>query len=137
MAIKLCILSDKLINWAIKIFHYLSEVCWNLSVLVNLWLFFLTIVYIFLVNWTFYNFIVTLHILVMPLVLKSIWPDTDIVTPAFIGLIFLRYDFFHLYLFVCGGCALSYIDVPILKSIKLGFVFLPSYHLFLLTGEFR
>lgn len=46
----------------------------------------------------------------MPLLLKSIWLDIDTASSAFVGLIFLTYNFFQLYVCVCGGGAvpLSY-----------------------------
>lgn len=72
----------------------------------------------------------------MPLLLKSIWLDIDTASSAFVGLIFLTYNFFQLY--VCGGGALYplAIDVSILKSVRLEYFFLLSNSHFLLTGGF-
>lgn len=47
----------------------------------------------------------------MPLLLKSIWLDIDTASSAFVGLIFLTYNFFQLYVCVCvwgGAVPLSY-----------------------------
>lgn len=114
----------KFINWAVKIFHKLGEVCWSLSAFSGLMVFYPLELFIFSwSDWTLYHFIATLYILVMPSGLKSIWCDTDIGTSAFIGPIFLRCNFLHLYLFV-WGCALGYTNVSMSKHVKLGFLFL-------------
>lgn len=126
----------KFINWAVKIFHKLGEVCWSLSAFSGLMVFYPLELFMFSwSDWTLYHFIATLYILVMPSVLKSIWCDTDIGTSAFIGPIFLRCNFLHLYLFCVGVCPWLYKCVYV-KARKAGFCVPTSYRLSLLTAEF-